>query len=240
MIRALLAIVPIVAGAYYFTSGPSYSRIVDRTPQQVAVGLADLDITDQPGAPGSTAVGNILPVFKRETTADGIAWKVMSGNNVAVTMTAHLTPIDGGKRTQVTASVERGNAPDDFVSPAFRSTGLTMGLFAMALEDELNDLTRAMAGDPRACKELQARFEMSNMEAAGPNEERSLTSAMGDVAKISMKLQAYDAEARRLGCRNVGFQKPGSSSAMDDSSFSLDPKEVKRMDDGSEWGGAAR
>lgn len=119
----------------------------------------------------------------------------MSGNEVAMTLTAHLEPVDGGKRTLVTASVERGDAPDDFVSPAFRSEGITM-----ALEDELNEATQAMVTSSGNCRELLEQFEQSNMANMDLHNKRGLADGMGDVAKLSIKMQAYQAQARRMGC----------------------------------------
>ena len=122
--------------------GGSYSRTVDRPPAQVAAALADLDIRDAPGAPGTdpAASGGQLPTFSVETAPDHVSYVVMAHGEVAMTMTAWLKPVDGGRRTRVTASVKRGPAPDDYVSPAFRSTGITMGLFAAQLEGEIDKL----------------------------------------------------------------------------------------------------
>jgi hypothetical protein len=50
----------------------------------------------------------------------------MSRDKVVTTMIANFKSIDNGRQTQVTAPVERGNAPDDFVAPAFRSYGITL------------------------------------------------------------------------------------------------------------------
>ncbi len=122
----------------------------------------------------------------------------MSGDKVATSMTVFLEPIDGGKRTLVTTDVERGDAPDDFVSPAFRSEGLTFSLFSMAVEAELNELTLP-SGDPAKCRELIRRFESGAFASADP-QPRDLSDAMGQTAGTAMKLHAFEAELRRNGC----------------------------------------
>ena len=202
MYKLLALVAPVLAGTYYFASGTEYDRIVDRRPEAVAAALADLDITDQPGSPGSSAEmsGGVMPIFKHRRTASGVEWTVMSGEKVAIVMTAHLTPIDGGKRTRVTASVDRGDAPDDFVSPAFRSESLAMALFGMAIEDELNDLVAVANANPADCVKLFDRFAASNAGSADLQDKTSLTDAIGDAGKVALKLHAFDAEARRMGC----------------------------------------
>ena len=93
------------------------------------------DIRRQHGAPGTdpAASGGVRPVFRHEQTADGVVFTIYSGDKVATRMIAHLEPLDGGRRTRIWAEVERGDAPDEQVSPAFRSTGVTLGLFSAAL-----------------------------------------------------------------------------------------------------------
>lgn len=194
-------------GGAYFTGAleSGYSRSVDRPPAQVMAALEDLDIRDQPGAPGTdpSRSGGVQPLFKQESTADSMTWIVMSGDEVAVRMTAKFKPLSEGKRTQVTAHVERGDAPDDFVAPAFRSTGTTKALFAMALESELNDLTRPRA-DPAKCRELMARFEDGALEQGPPPRAEDLSGAMGQTATAIVRLSAMEAELRRNGCKTDG------------------------------------
>lgn len=226
MIRALCGAAALAMGGYYMAGGMwSYSRIVDRPPTEVAAALEDLDIRDQPGSPGTDPArsGGVLPVFAHSRTADGVAWTVMSGKDVAVTMTAHLTPVDGGKRTKVTVSVVRGNAPDDFVSPAFRSKGVTTGLFTMAVDSELDELTAPPPADPATCAALYERFEEANLASADLQHQDGLKDAIGDVATAGTRIAAYQAEARRIGCpaglhgeiREVQSRmKPTESSAM--------------------------
>lgn len=122
---------PVALGGLYMMGGfgGGYERKVERPPAEVMAAVSDLSITDQPGSPGTdpSRSGGVLPTFVLERGADSMTWKVMSGTQVATTMTAHFEPLDGGTRMRVTTSVKRGDAPDDFVSPAFQSNGVTAG-----------------------------------------------------------------------------------------------------------------
>jgi hypothetical protein len=201
--RTLAGAAALILGGYYMFGGAgSYSRVVDRPIAEVMASLEDLDIREQPGSPGTdpSRSGGVLPVFTHARTPDGMAWTVMSGKDVAVTMTAHLVAIDGGKRTKVTASVARGNASDDFVSPAFRSTGLTSALFAMALDAELDELTAPPPGNPAKCAALFERFQEGNLALPDLHERSGLKDAIGDVATATTRIAAFQQEARRMGC----------------------------------------
>jgi len=125
---------------------------------------------------------------------------VLSGDRVATRMTAILQPLDYGRRTRVTAQVERGDAPDDFVSPAFRSTGITMGLFTMALESELNELVAPQQASAETCQALMDRFERSNEAAGLSADPEGLGQAVGQTAQAAIRLHAMEAELRRSGC----------------------------------------
>ena len=127
--------------------------------------LEDLDITAQPGNPGTdpNASGGVKPEIRLEKAADHMTWWVMSGNQVAVTMTTSFEPLDGGKQTRVTTSVARGDAPDERVSPAFRSPGATSAFFAMAVDGELNKLTAPRAASAETCNALMERFRDENL-----------------------------------------------------------------------------
>lgn len=185
--------------------GHGYARTVDRPQAEVMHALEDLDITRAPGAPGTdpARAGGVKPVFQLSRTPTEMIWTVMSGDKVATRMIADVVAVDA-THTKVTARVERGDAPDDLVSPAFRSKGITMGLFGMVLEDELNELT-APPENVAGCAELMERFQ--NGEFAPPinrASEHSLAGAMGQTARTVMTLQAIEGERRRLGCKDSG------------------------------------
>jgi hypothetical protein len=206
-IKTFAIALPVLLGGMYVSGalgGGGWSRDVARPQAAVMTALEDLDIRDQPGSPGTDPAqsGGITPVFKLERTDTSMRWKVMSGDKIAVTMIADFKPSADGTATHVTAHVERGDAPDDFVSPAFRSKGVTLGLFAMALEGELNELTLPPPGDPAACARLFERFQEANMAAGAGGRPESLKGAIGQVAATGVRLNAFDAEQRRLGCQH--------------------------------------
>lgn len=183
--------------------------------------LADLHIRDQPGAPGTDPkqAGGIRPLFRTELGEDRISFLVLSGDRVATRMTAILQPLDDGRRTRVTAQVERGDAPDDFVSPAFRSTGITMGLFTMALESELNELVAPQKASAETCQALMDRFERSNEAAGSSANPEGLGQAVGQTAKAVIRLHAMEAELRRSGCSTEnGGQFRQVTSTLDEES----------------------
>lgn len=231
--KGLLAIVALLGIAGYFSGifDAGYSRDVGRPQAQVMAALADLDITAQPGAPGSTAeaAGGIKPLFRVEKTADHMTWYVMSGKQVAMKMTATFEPLDNGSKTRVRASVERGDAPDDFVSPAFRSKSITMGLFSMALEGELNKLASTTARyDPAKCQALMRQFEQGNLASGMTDRPDNLSQAMGQTSKAMMRIAAMEAELRRNGC------------PTDKSPSGFDPYQPQMEDGGDEDNAASR
>ena len=206
MLRASVVTAVLVALGVWSSGvmGGGYSRTVDKPPAEVAAALADLDIRNAPGAPGTDPMssGGQVPDFRVESALDHVSYIVMAHNEVAITMTAWLKPIDGGKRTKVTATVIRGPAPDDYVSPAFRSNGITMGLFATQLEGEIDKLVFPPGKWTAECDAIVARFEAGN-EAMGMGMNGgsgSLTQAMGNTAKFSMRLGQYDKELKTAHC----------------------------------------
>jgi hypothetical protein len=213
-LKAMGVLTPIAAGSLWLGGafgGGAYSRVVDRPPGEVMAALEDLDVRKQPGQPGTDPAtsGGVAPQFLSEHVPDGISFVVMSGDKVATRMTAHLQPLDGGRRTRVTATVERGDAPDDFVSPAFRSRGITLGLFTTAIEGELNALVAPPRLAQEECQELEQRLLAANET---PNAEpRSLGQAIGGTARTIIGLNAVEAELRRRGCptdHSAGEFKP--------------------------------
>ena len=192
------------AGAYFggdFGS-ESYSRVVGASPAEVRGALQDLDIRDAPGEPATDPLrsGGVEPVFQLGEQGDDMVWTVMSGSDVAVRLIAHLEPIEGGKKTRVTTTVERGNAPDDLVAPAFRSTQVTGGLFAMVLEDQLDNLTRPAGPGAEVCRELEQRL----LEASAPPPSEQV--GFGGVARTALTLSAVEGKLKAAGC-DTGFNK---------------------------------
>ena len=190
LLRSLGLCAPLAAGALYFGGAfdGGYAREVGKSPDQVMAALEDLDVRRQPGSPGTdpSRSGGVAPVFRTERTDKAISFVVMSGNEVATRMTAHLEPLDGGARTRVTATVERGDAPDERTSPAFRSEGLTMGLFASALQDELDQLEAPPQATAQFCADLEQRLLLQGGMVQGP-------AAIARVHQMA-------AEMRRNGC----------------------------------------
>ena len=209
---------PLLAGGLYVSGvfgGGDYSRVVDRPPAAVMAALRDLDVRNQPGSPGTDASrsGGVAPLFRTAERADAMSWQVMSGTRIATTMWVELVALDGGKRTKVIAHVDRGDAPDDAVSPAFRSPKLTMGLFAMALEDELNDLTAPPRASADQCREMATSFVYNELGADPDLQSRtSVRDAMADHAKMAMRMSAIEAKMREAGCPspNAGGQPFGA------------------------------
>lgn len=203
-LRSLGLLAPVAAGGLYVAGafGGNYSRDVDRSPAEVMAALSDLDITDEPGRPGTdpSRAGGVAPMFVLDRTADTMTWKVMSGTQVATSMTANLEPIGDGSRTRVTASVVRGDAPDDFVSPAFRSKAVTMGLFSMALETELDELTLPVGGSPEKCRQIMEQMQIDALSRGNVSDERTL----GGGAQTILTVHAMAMKMRRAGCDTNG------------------------------------
>lgn len=208
-LKAFGLLAAVALGGLWFSGalgGYAYSRDIDRTPAQVMAALGDLDIRDQPGEPGSDPerAGGVRPLFRTERGDNSITFVVLSGNQVATRMIATLEPLDGGRRTRVTARVERGDAPDDFVSPAFRSEGITMGLFSLALEGELNELVAPPRASAARCRELVEGLLLANAGSESIDRPDNLRQAAANTARIAIRLHAIEAELRRNGCPTDG------------------------------------
>lgn len=201
-LKLFLFLAPVALGGWYFAGGSgggSFSQEVDKSPQQVLAAISDLDIRQQPGSPGTdpAASGGVRQEFRTERTADGISFVVMSGNQVATRMIAHIEPLDGGRRTRVTAEVVRGDAPDDRIAPAFRSNGITLGLFSAALRDELDDLTSPPRKSREECNQLERQLLEANAPADG--------NPMGAIRAV----QGVERELRSRGCDTSGRGRGG-------------------------------
>ena len=184
-------------GLYLSNSfGSAYSRDVGASPDAVRSALMDLDIREAPGEPATdpSRSGGVAPMFHVTQQGDDMVWTVMSGDKVAVRMIAHLAPLDGGKRTRVTTEVQRGDAPDDLVAPAFRSTGVTSGLFAMVLDQELDELTVPQKLSKEECGRLAEELLMAN---APPMDQQT---GFGGVARTALTLSAVESELKARGC----------------------------------------
>lgn len=218
--KAFIIMCGMVIPAAYFMGtfgGGGFDRVVAATPAEVRSALMDLDIRNAPGEPATdpSLSGGVEPVFQLTQEGDDMVWTVMSGKDVAIRMIAHLTPVEGGTKTRVTADVQRGNAPDDFVAPAFRSNGTTLGLFSLVLEDELDDLTRPAGLSPEECRELAEKLLTAN---APPPEQQT---GFAGVARTAMTLNAVEGKLKAAGC-DTGFKKFEDVEAkLDDSGGSM-------------------
>jgi hypothetical protein len=189
------------AGAYYVgVLRPAHVRDIDRPAAEVATALESLDIRREPGAPGTDPArsGGIMPVFRHERTATGLVWTVMSGDKVATQMFADLTPLDGGRRTRVDARVDRGDAPDAFVSPTFRSEALTRMILVGALRNALDDMELPHA-DAETCARLVEQLAGTGFE--DPHARDTLGKAIGATMRATLQASAQETEMRRRGCR---------------------------------------
>ena len=218
-----------VPAAYFMGAfgGGTFDRTVAASPADVRSALLDLDIRKAPGSPGTdiTRAAGVQPLFQLTQEGDDMVWTVMSGKNVAVRMIAHLEPLEGGSKTRVTAEVQRGNAPDDFVSPAFRSEGITLGLFSVVLEDELDDLVRPKTGITKAeCQELFEKLMAANAPEGGHQ------SGFAGVARTAMTLSAVEQELKAKGC-DTGFKDNFEQPTEHMSEGSGSPPQVVRTEE---------
>lgn len=200
-LKLFIFMAPVALGGYYFASGSSssFTRDVDRSPAQVAAAISDLDIRSQPGSPGTdpTRSGGVRPVFRTERTADGVSFVVWSGDKVATRMIAHLEPLDGGRRTRIRGEVVRGDAPDEQVSPAFRSNSTTLALFTVALNQEVDQLLSPPRRGAADCRAMEQRLLEEN-EANSPT-----NSGLEGIRNLNRMSE----ELRRQGCNPGGFNR---------------------------------
>lgn len=196
----LLVPIGLVAAAIAYGSGAfnaGYSRDVERPVADVMSTLEGLDVRNEPGSPGTdpSRSGGVTPDFKLEREPGKMTWLVMAGDKVATRMIATLEPIKDGAATRIHASVERGDAPEDIVSPAFRSEKITLGLFAAALETRINRLT---LGWSAKCDALMAEF--MNGGSPGSDDRTTLGAAIGSTSRDIMRIGAFDTKLRAAGC----------------------------------------
>jgi hypothetical protein len=203
-VKAFATLLTIAAAIGYFMTGSGYSRTVDASPDKVASALMSLDVRNAPGAPATdpSRSGDLPSNFAVTREGDDMVWTVTNGNDVAVRMIAHLEGKEGGAHTLVTARVERGNAPDDHVAPAFRSPGLTMGLFSIVLEDKLDRLVMPVGKWTEKCDQIMAGMENGSNFANVQDEPKSLSQAFARRAQDTMKLAALDKDLKAAGCPN--------------------------------------
>lgn len=220
-LKAFIGMSAIVGGALYFMSDSGYARTVDASPDKVRSGLYALDIRNAPGAPATdpSQSGGLPSSFAVTQEGNDMVWTVTNGSEVAVRMIAHLEPIDGGQRTKVTARIERGNAPDDHVAPLFRSTGTTMGLFSMVLEDTLDKVVFPVGEWTSACDAIMARFEERNAANIDQHSPRGMSQAFAGGAKAAMSIAAMDKELKAAGC-----PQPSSQEGWDPALGMMEPK----------------
>lgn len=207
MFKLLVPVGLFVAGILYFGGffGNGYSRDVERPVADVMATLEGLDVRKEPGSPRTdpSRSGGVTPDFKLERAPGKMTWVVMAGDKVATRMIATLEPIKDGAATRIHASVERGDAPDDITSPAFRSEKITLGLFAAALESQVNRLT--LAWGPQ-CDKLMEEFMHGG--SGNPGDRSTLGAAIGATSRDIMRIGAFDSKLRGAGCDPA--QRPGN------------------------------
>ena len=197
---------PVALGGLWVSGalGGGFAAEVDRPSAQVMAALADLDIRRQPGNPGTDPArsGGVRPVFRTVRGDNSISWVVTSRGQVATRMTAFLEPLEGGG-TRVTAAVERGDAPDEIVPPAFRSTGLTLSLFQSAIQDELNELTAPPRASAEACDALRERITTENMAGGSLDRPEDAREAVGQTMRNIGRIRQMEARLREAGCTDT-------------------------------------
>lgn len=155
----------------------------DHPPSIVMRELRDLDIRKQPGEPGSTAesAGGVLPKIRLKRSGNRLEWIVMSGDKVATRMIATVSESWRGGST-ISTEVVRGDAPDKFTSPAFRSPAITLSLFRQALEEEVA-LIGSVGWGPE-CNELRNEMVYGD----------------GGVMSNPLKFATFRDKLREMGC----------------------------------------
>lgn len=232
-----------VGGLYAFGAFDSYPRTVDGSPEQVMASVADLDIREMPGEPGTTAeaAGGIKPRFVTQRSENRIDWVVMSGAQVATRMYATFEPIDGGARTRITPYVVRGDAPDERTSSAFQSEGITMGLFMSAMDAEIAEMTTPGWGPE--CDELRDELLYGGATAASQagqsdNKFAAGLGAIGAVHRMHQELIAAGCNPDNAPGSNGEFVQVTSQLEPSTSGFSDGSPDSGSFNDGlsDDWG----
>ena len=167
LLRSMGLFAPVVAGGVWVSGafdGAAYSKDFQRPPEEVEAALSDLDISGLSG-PGSPFTS--FPPIRMSRSENAIHWTIMSGNEVAMTMTARLAPLNGGAATRVTGTVERGYLSNPAsVAPAVYQPGAMETIFAMALEAELATMSTSQNAASAAQAEHNRRMAQGMMTAA--------------------------------------------------------------------------
>ncbi len=205
MLKGLLVASPVVGTALYFTgtfdAGSAYPRTVDGSPAEIMRELADLDVREQPGAPGSTS----------EIRRRGDPALPPSAGRGAARLDRDERhrgrhdddrDVRAGRRRRahrIMASVVRGDAPEAYTSPAFRSEGLTQALFEAALDTELNEL--AAAGWGPECDAIRDELMLSaSVEGMDVAAAESVPERMVAVGKAAGRLAEVRRQLIARGC----------------------------------------
>lgn len=209
-IKSFAALGVVVGGALYaFGAFDAFPATVDGPPETVMAELIDLDVRELPGEPGTTAAaaGGVMPRFVTLRGDNMLEWRVMSGDKIATRMVATFEPVDEGTRTRITPFVERGDAPENFTSPAFRSEGLTMGLFQAALQAEIDEMVAPGWGPE--CDDLRddllygpmpAGADVTNSIGAEGSDAREIAQGMSEGLSAISRLRRMHSELMKAGC----------------------------------------
>lgn len=201
MFRTLVFGAPLGGVALYFSGflSADYSRVVDRTPSEVAEALRYMEFDPAAGAPN-----NASDMMRFTQTPNELVWSVMSGQQVATNMVVDLEPLENGTKTKVTAHVDRGNASDDKITPVFRSEGMTLTLLVTSVENRLDRLT-ASAMNVDKCREIMENASQTHIDQIEQRRPSGLGDAIGMHAEQTVRLNSFVGELKRNGC-NVGFK----------------------------------
>lgn len=199
----VMGLLAVPLGGCSLVFGNPFSHVIDKPQSELVAALADMDFeksTDFAG-PNLINAAGIKTEVRLEKAADHLTWWMMTGDKVAMTMTASFEPIDGGKRTRLTTAVARGDAPDAIVAPVFQSPGAVAALFAIAIDAKLQEADDPPRASTETCTALMDRFRDENL--ADPDLQGrpdGFAQGVGQAAKTIARLRRMEAEARLRGC----------------------------------------